>query len=191
MSLQIPAGSLRPAATFVQVPAVLAEALHDLQVLLHSVAQQTPCRQKPDLHSAPSAQTVPGSFRPHDAFVQTAGEAHCVFAVQVVKHAAEPQRNGAQFRAAGFTQVPLPSQVEAAVNVVVPTGQVAAAHDVPLAYFWQAPAWHLPLVPQLGAPWSLHIPEGSTVPVATLVQAPSVPASAHDWQAPVQALSQQ
>jgi hypothetical protein len=38
---------------------------------------------------------------------------------------------------------------------------------------------------------SLHIPDGSAVPVATLVQAPSVPASAHDWQAPLHALSQQ
>jgi hypothetical protein len=92
MSLQIPAGSLRPAATFVQVPAVAADALHDLQVLLHSVAQQTPWRQKPDLHSIPSAQTVPGFLRPHDPFVHTAGEAHCVFVVQVVKQVALPQR---------------------------------------------------------------------------------------------------
>jgi hypothetical protein len=32
---------------------------------------------------------------------------------------------------------------------------------------------------------------GSVVPVATLVQVPTVPESAHDWQAPVQLLSQQ
>jgi hypothetical protein len=76
--------------------------------------------------------------------------------------------------------LPLPSQVEFAVKVVVPEGQVPSAQDVPLAYFWQAPAWHLPLVPQLAAPWSLHIPAGSEFPVATLVHAPSVPASAHD-----------
>jgi hypothetical protein len=37
----------------------------------------------------------------------------------------------------------------------------------------------------------LHIPVGSALPVATLVQVPSVLDSAHDWQAPVQALSQQ
>jgi hypothetical protein len=85
----------------------------------------------------------------------------------------------------------LPSQVEPAVEDVVPAGQVAAAQEVPLAYFWQAPAWHLPLVPQLAAPMSLHIPDGSTFPVATLVHVPSVPASAHDWQAPLHALSQQ
>jgi hypothetical protein len=47
------------------------------------------------------------------------------------------------------------------------------------------------LVPQLAAPWSLQSPAGSTVPLATLVQVPSVPDSAQDWQAPVQALSQQ
>jgi hypothetical protein len=93
--------------------------------------------------------------------------------------------------AAGFTQVPAPSQVEAPVKVPVPVGQLAARHDVPLGYFWHTPAWQRPLVPQLLAPWSLHIPVGSALPVATLVQVPVVPDSAHDWQAPVQALSQQ
>jgi hypothetical protein len=37
----------------------------------------------------------------------------------------------------------------------------------------------------------LQSPAGSTVPLATFVQVPSVPESAQDWQAPVQALSQQ
>jgi hypothetical protein len=35
------------------------------------------------------------------------------------------------------------------------------------------------------------MPAGSVVPVAALVQVPTVPASAQDWQAPVQLLSQQ
>ena len=52
----------------------------------------------------------------------------------------------------GLTQVPAPSQAAPAVNVVPPDGQLAATHDVPCAYFWQAPAAHLPLVPQLAAP---------------------------------------
>lgn len=77
------------------------------------------------------------------------------------------------------------------MNVTVPLGQVAEPHLVPLAYFWHAPAWHLPLVPQLEAPWSLHMPDGSALPVATLVQVPRVPDSAQDWQAPLQALLQQ
>ena len=169
-----------PTATFEQVPAALAEALHDLQVLLHSVAQQTPCRQNPDLHSEPSAQTVPFTLRPQDPFMQMAGDAQSAFALQAALHALDPHRYGAHEREVGLTHLPLPSQVEFAVNVGVPDGQVGSAHDVPLAYFWHAPAWHLPLVPQLAAPWSLHMPEGSALPVATLVQVPSVPDSAHD-----------
>ena len=46
-------------------------------------------------------------------------------------------------------------------------------------------------MPQLFCPWSLHIPEGSTLPVGTFVQVPCVPKSAHDWQGPPQRLSQQ
>ena len=47
------------------------------------------------------------------------------------------------------------------------------------------------MVPQVDDPWSLQMPVGSVVPVATLVQVPTVPESAQDWQAPVQLLSQQ
>jgi hypothetical protein len=123
--------------------------------------------------------------------MQVAGDAQSALLVQAALQAPVPQRNGAQERAAGFTQVPLPSQVEVPVDVGVPLGQVAAAQAVPVGYFWQAPAWQRPFVPQPATPWSLQIPDGSALPVATLVQAPSVPASAQDWQAPVQALSQQ
>ena len=92
---------------------------------------------------------------------------------------------------AGFTQVPAPSQADPPVKVPVPDGQLAAPQKVPEGYFWQAPAWQRPSVPQLFCPWSLHMPAGSTVPVGTLVQVPCVPESAHDWQAPLQRLSQQ
>jgi hypothetical protein len=43
----------------------------------------------------------------------------------------------------------------------------------------------MPSVPQLLAPWSVHWFSGS-VPVGTLVQVPRFPATAHDWQVPVQ-----
>jgi len=46
-------------------------------------------------------------------------------------------------------------------------------------------------VPQDAAPASLQVPCGSDAPTVTLVQAPSVLLSAHDWQAPEQALLQQ
>ena len=90
-----------------------------------------------------------------------------------------------------MTHVPAPSQLALAVNVVPPVGQVAATHDVPWAYLWQAPAAHLPLVPQLAAPWSPQPPAGSGVPVGTAVQRPSDPVSAHERHDPVQAVAQQ
>jgi hypothetical protein len=49
----------------------------------------------------------------------------------------------------------------------------------------------LPLVPQLAAPVSLHMPAGSALPVATFVQVPKLPDSEQDWQAPPQAELQQ
>ena len=90
-----------------------------------------------------------------------------------------------------MTQVPAPSQLALAVKVAPLVGQVAATHDVPCTYFWQAPAAHLPFVPQLAAPWSLQPPAGSGVPVGTSVQRPSEPASAHERHEPVQAVAQQ
>ena len=39
-----------------------------------------------------------------------------------------------------MTQVPAPSQVDVPVNVTAALGQLALLHDVPLTYFWQAPA---------------------------------------------------
>ena len=90
-----------------------------------------------------------------------------------------------------MTQVPAPSQLAPAVKVVPAVGQVAIAHDVPWTYLWQAPAAHLPLVPQLAAPWSLQPRAGSGVPVGTSVQRPSDPVSAHERHEPVQAVAQQ
>jgi hypothetical protein len=77
------------------------------------------------------------------------------------------------------------------VNVVPAVGQLAAAHEVPWAYFWHAPAAHRPLVPQLAAPWSLQPPAGSGIPAGTSVQMPSDPESAHERHDPVQAVAQQ
>ena len=76
------------------------------------------------------------------------------------------------------------------MKFVVAPGQVEGLQTVPFAYFWQAPAMQRPFVPQLAPPWSWQIPAGSGAPVETFVHAPRVPVMAHDWQAPVQALSQ-
>jgi hypothetical protein len=74
-----------------QVPAVLAETLHDLQVPLQFVAQQTPWLQKVDLHSVPLAQVLPLSFKPQEPLVQTAGASQSLFVVQADLQALVPQ----------------------------------------------------------------------------------------------------
>ena len=71
---------------------MLAETLHDLQVPLQFVAQQTPWLQKLDLHSVPLAQVRPLSLRPQDPLVQTAGESQSLFAVQAALQAFVPHR---------------------------------------------------------------------------------------------------
>jgi hypothetical protein len=85
--------------------------------------------------------------------------------------------------------VPVPLHVRAGVNVVAV--HVGAAHCVPAAYSRQAPLpLHEPSVLQLVVPRSLHWFSGS-MPFGTLVHAPTVPASAQDWQVPPHAVSQQ
>ncbi len=151
-SLQVPVGSELPAGTFVQVPAVVLETLQDWQVPLQLVAQQTPCAQNLDLHSSALEHVRPLSFRPHDPFVQTAGELQSELALQAFLQADEPHMYGEHDDEAGVTQVPAPSQVDAPVNVTELVGHAALLQVVPLAYFWHAPAWQRPLVPQLVAP---------------------------------------
>jgi hypothetical protein len=86
-------------------------------------------------------------------------------------------------------QVPVPLQVRA--GVTVDPVHIAAAHCAPAPYRRHAPLpLHMPSVLQLATPRSLHWFSGSW-PAATLVHAPTVPASAHDWQVPLHAESQQ
>ena len=140
---------------------------------------------------SPAEHVRPGSFNPHELFPQVFGDEQSLLLAHAALHAPVPQRNGAHELEAGFTHLPAPSQLDLPVNVVDPLGQLASAQVVPLAYFWQAPAWHLPLVPQLAAPVSLQMPAGSAVPFATLVHAPRLPVRLQDWQAPPQAELQQ
>src|SRR5262249_53496999 len=152
-------------------------------------APWAPWAQKPDTHSAPVAHARPLTLSPHDPFVQTAGDAQSASDEHTLLQTPAPHRNGKQEPVAGVTHSPAPSQVEVPVNCVVVAGHVDALQVSPLRYFWHPPApSHLALVPQLGWPWSRHMPDGSVMPTATFVQVPSVPLSAHDRQAPVQAL---
>jgi hypothetical protein len=183
-------GSTPPAATGAQVPALAASA-HDRQVPVQAVRQQTPCAQKALAHSLPSAHAAPGDLRPHEPFVHTAGGSQSPSAAQLALQAEAPHRNGKQDVAAGVTHSPAPSHVEPGVNVVPPTGQVASPQGVPCANFWQAPAAHMPLVPHVEAALATQLFAGSGAPVATSPQVPIAPASAHDLQAPAQAVEQQ
>ena len=76
------------------------------------------------------------------------------------------------------------------MNRLVVVGHVAGKHGVPGSHFWQAPASHLPLVPQVDCSWVAQRPAGSGEPVATFEQMPSWPA-VHDLHAVLQAPSQQ
>lgn len=162
-----------------------------MQVPEQAVPQQTPCAQVFDWHSPPIWQTAPFGFSPQDPLMQVAGVAQSALLVQVDLQALTPQVNGKQEPAMGVPQVPLPSQTAAGVKVVPGTVQVAPAQAVPCGYFWQAPAWHFPSFPQDAVPWSVHRPAGSGNPVATAVQSPMVPVSAHEKQEPPQAVAQQ
>jgi hypothetical protein len=102
-----------------------------------------------------------------------------------------PQMNGKHGLGGGVWQLPVPSHVAPAVKVPPGIGQVAFAQAVPCLYFWQAPAWHLPTLPQDIAPWSGQPPAGSGWPLATAVHWPSEPDSAHDTQEPEHTVAQQ
>jgi hypothetical protein len=89
--------------------------------------------------------------------VQTLPAEQSASAVQVALQAVVPHLKGTHDDDAGVTQLPPPSQVARGVKLVVFAGQVGSWHDVPAAYFWQPPASHLPLVPQLAPPWSTQV----------------------------------
>lgn len=51
---------------------------------MQAVAQQTPCAQKPELHSVPAAQALPSGFFEQVPPLQTLGETQSPSAVQLV-----------------------------------------------------------------------------------------------------------
>jgi hypothetical protein len=149
--LQVALGSAPPTGTGVHVPGDVATA-HDWHVPAHAVRQQTPCAHTPVAHSVPSLHAAPGDLSPHEPLLHTDGETQSASAEQVALQTASPHLKGAQEIAAGVTHAPAPSQVDPAVYVVPVAGQVAPAHGVPCGYFWQDPASHMPLVPQVALP---------------------------------------
>jgi hypothetical protein len=130
MSWQVPWGSGEPLATLLQVPSEAASP-HDWQAPWQAVPQQKPWAQNPERHSAGPPQVCPFPLSPHEPPMQTAGEAQSVSTVQAFLQTFVPHWYGKQGVAFGFTQVPAPLQVEPAVKVVDPAGQVEPAHGVP------------------------------------------------------------
>jgi hypothetical protein len=177
-----------PLGTLLHVPSEPATA-HDRQVPVQAPMQQTPCWQEPELHWAGVVQVAPRGSRPQLVPVQVFGDAQSAVVLQVVRHMPVPHANGSHIDVLAAWQVPVPLQVRA--DVSVDPVQVAAAHCVPAAYSRHAPApLQEPSVLQAVVPRSAHWFSGSA-PFATLVQVPTVPASAQDWQVPPQAVMQQ
>jgi hypothetical protein len=177
-----------PAGTVEQVPPVPVSA-HDMQLPAHAVLQQTPCAQKPLLHSGPAAQAAPSGLRPQLDAVQTLPVVQSALVEQLAWQLPPLQRYGMHDCDAPGMQLPTPSHRPASVSV-------EPVHDCmpqarPGAYRRQAPApLHEPSVPQLDAPESAHWFSGS-LSAGMAVQTPLLAASAHDVQMPVQAPAQQ
>ena len=73
-----------PAGTVEQVPPVPVSA-HDMQLSAHAVRQQTPCAQKPLLHSLPAVHEAPSGLRPQLDAVQTFPVVHSAEVEQVAR----------------------------------------------------------------------------------------------------------
>jgi hypothetical protein len=180
-----------PFAMLLHTPADAVSA-HDLQMPVQVVSQQIFCSQLPDRHSSLVSQIAPFDLRPQRPPVHTAGDRQSASAVHDALQALglELQRYGKQLDVPGMLHVPAPSQVDSGVCRLVVVGHASGKQGVADGHFWQAPASHLPLVPQVDGSAVVQIPAGSFDPVATFEQTPAVPA-VHDLHAPLQALSQQ
>ena len=78
-----------PAGTAVHVPTLPVSA-HDWQVPVQAVAQQKPCAQKPELHSAAAPQAAPIGFLPQLPAMQVLGDVQSALVVHEVLHAEVP-----------------------------------------------------------------------------------------------------
>jgi hypothetical protein len=129
-SLHSAAGSTPPARTGWQLPALPAR-LHEKQLAVQAVRQQTPWAQKPDMQSVAFAQTAPGGRFPHDPFTQTLPAEHCALVEQVLPQPAPLQRYGVQALAAGEVQAPL-LQTPSAVTRLVAVSQLPGRQTMPV-----------------------------------------------------------
>jgi hypothetical protein len=151
---QVLLGSMALTATGAHVP-IDAGSVHDTQGPLHTALQQTFWAEhtSPVWHSAVAMHVPPGGLRPHDPLApHVAFGAQSAFDLHAELQTFVPQPKGKQDFAAGVAHVPAPSHVDPAVKLIVPEGHVEPLQAVPAAYFWQAPAAHLPFVPHEAPP---------------------------------------
>src|SRR5262245_65499791 len=111
-----PRGSL-PSGTLVQVP-TLPGTLHERQVPVQVPPQQTPCSQKPELHSGPPPHAAPIGFLPQLPLMQLLGAMQSASVEQTVRQRPSvAQLYGAHDWPGVGAQVPAPSQRNADVSV--------------------------------------------------------------------------
>jgi hypothetical protein len=187
-------GSGCPLSTFWQLPAVAAFLLHVWQAGQLGTAQHTPSVQALLAHSLLAKQSWPLGLGPHELLaLQTLGAQQSAALLHVAMQAGPPHFDGPHVLLAGVgpLQAPAPSHIFAnvCVELPLPSTQVCAAHSVFAGQRRQAPLpSQKPSVPHVEAAVFAQPAEG---PTGTGLHVPSAPATAHDWQAPVQAELQQ
>ena len=193
--VQLPCGSC-PIGTEAHVPGV--ERLHDLhpEHCASAVSQQTVSTQLLDLQSAPVEQDKPLFFGPHEPgetdVLHGFGERHCVLSVHDVKQAVPSGLHtyGSQATiVVGATQFPLPSHFES--PICFPAAHEPALQTT-LSHLRQLPLpSQVPSRPQLDGACAPQVPWAGMAPAETGEQVPARPATLHDEQAPMHAVSQQ
>jgi hypothetical protein len=173
----------------VQVPTLPGTA-HDLQVPVQVPPQQTPCSQKPELHSGAPPHAAPIGFLPQLPLLQVFGAMQSASVMQIVRQRLSvAQMNGAQVWPAVVRQVPRPSHRKADVSRLLV--HAISLQIVPAGYLSQAPVpSHMPVEPQVEEASTGHSSRGS-VPSCAVTQLPTVPWPTQVRQVPVQAALQQ
>ena len=164
MSTQVWAGSGLFAGTLVQVP-IVPDSAHDRHALAQAVAQQTPCAQLPDMHSAPAEQNAPFGFRPHELPAHTLPDEQFASRVQAAEAlaAVAGERDARDRRRARRTSR---SRCRWTRACTCCSRSARRAQTVPGRCRRQPPApSHFPSVPQVDAGWVAHILRGSSSPV--------------------------
>ena len=157
---------------------------------VHAVSQQTPSTQWALTQSASALHALPSLILPQDLFMQACPGSQSASTRHDVLQSPSRHRLGLQLATPGGVHVPRPSQTPGRLRRTAPA-HMGARQRVSTAYFSQPPnPSHVPVLPQLGSPWSVQIARGSGAAGSTGQQVPVRPASAQDTQPPSQATLQ-